>query len=204
MKDGTKLYSQLVEYTHCALDSRRFLPENKLEAFINDKSVRAELGYTGRGLARLLGRWRSSADSVQADEVVSKVVSGAKKVFAILVIMDKVDRLSALLDEGLRDAHLPLSLDPSLQVVLSHDKSHQFLFHEWRIDEVKRLVDEYQGPYLAPTLEADSQYRKLDERLPLPFIEAQEIASGGGGCIYRAKLHPNHQRGFGVSAFPPL
>ena len=187
-------------YTECHLGTTtEFLPRDSLQALITEENVRSEMGIQDGIWARKFRPQKYLADL----NLVKTVVEEAMAVFAILVVLGRSQFTKALLiDEGLRDEHLPLSIDHEHSICLSHDGQKIFMFVNWPEESLTEFVNYKQWFYLAPVLKAHGEVMKLHEKRPLPFIEDDgDPARGGGGLVYKARVHPAHQEGFEVHIY---
>lgn len=174
------------------IDDKTFVPLDFFERIINKQNVKAALGITDGAWAK--ARLRKPSD------LPDRVVKQAKRIFAALVLMDKVAAIKGLLDEGFTDEHLPLSRDPDHDTLLSRDRATTFSFVGWRRSSVADFVLHKQWLFLAPVLDTKGQLIEVDQECALPFTDSSVIGIGAAGVVYWAKLHKAHQRGFEVSA----
>lgn len=190
------LYKQLVgDSIQCPVDSKKFLPRNALETIISEENVKRVLCIK---------------DGVSVKAKISKpselpgIVAGqARGIFATLVLMDKINAIYGLLDEGLTDEHLPLARSPKYPEcddLVSHDQSTTFPFEGWSAQSVDDFIDTRQWRFLSPVLDTTGQFINLNQECALPLLTSDCIgARGAAGIVLLSTLHPAHQRGFEVS-----
>lgn len=139
-----------------------------------------------------------------------------KKIFILLLIVDKLSYIESFITENLADDDLPLckvSRPRSNLFGLARRQSpreelHCFKF--WGSASVK-LFEEWQWTTLAPTFEK-GQHRNVKHVLlgphqPLPFMKDSRldpdfrITQGGHSTVFKVEIHPDHHdfNKFGVS-----
>lgn len=177
-------------YTTCPIDGKEFVPLDFLERIISKENVKGALGIKD-GVCVMAKLRKPPA-------LPGQVAGQAKRIFAALVLMDKVAAIQGLLDEGLTDEHLPLTRDRKYDALLSHDSSKTFLFAGWSRQSVTEFIRYKQWLFLAPVLDTSGQLIKVDHECALPFTDSKVIGNGAAGIVHWAKLHQAHQRGFEV------
>lgn len=183
------LYSQL--YNHlceCSLGGQvlYFLPLNSLDELITTDSVEAQL---------------SLSDRLPWSRLPGEVVQHAKKVFAILVLIDKPRAIKKLLREGLTDEHLPLfpKGDGSDNILVSARGKIFQSFATWHNSAKVAVFLEKQWVVQAPVLDATDSDITLNPKCVLPFYNIVELGEGQSSRVYKGELHPAHQKGLKVS-----
>ncbi|KAF1957935.1 kinase-like protein [Byssothecium circinans] len=159
--------------------SGQFLPLDVLEETITEDVIRAQLSFTSR-------MFRSG--------LAKEILQHAKKVFAILVLIDWPSAIEAVFAEGLTDEHLPLEQKRGGDDGPGSTPSKAFRsILDWGGDfKVIEFLDK-QWLVLAPVLDATDKHIVLHKRCPLPFKEEQTtIKHNGEIIIYRTKIHPAH------------
>ena len=187
----TELFKNTV-FSGSSIDDKTFVPLDTLERIIIPSSVKDALAITD-GVLTKVGLRKPS-------DLPEMVTKQAKRIFAALVLMDKVDKIRGLVDEGLTDEHLPLSRDPHHDAVLSRDRATIFPFVGWNPPSVNEFLQHKQWLFLAPVLDTSGQLIEVNKECALPFTESEIKGSGAAGIVHRAKIHKAHQRGFEVSA----
>ncbi|KAF7534247.1 hypothetical protein G7054_g6356 [Neopestalotiopsis clavispora] len=162
---------RLRRYTKCclALDAE-FLPRDTLQELITQETVASILETRDDPLAENPQQHTYSSDL----SLVNLVTEEAKVIFAILIILD----------------HEYLNCN-------SCDGESKIPFVSWSEPDLMDFV-RIQWPFLAPVLKANGETIRLQDKCPLPFIDDgdEDPARGGGGWVFRARVHPAHQEGF--------
>lgn len=113
----------------------------------------------------------------------------AKKIFAILLVIGKLDALQDFIDRGLRDEDLPLAISMTGSMDDEHLKS---AFSGWDLDARKQFAD-FQWTLLA-LIFLEGKHLKLHDETRLPFIKTKPIAKGAFGGVHRVEIHSDHER----------
>jgi hypothetical protein len=169
----------------CPLSRNRFLPLDILQDVITAESVRANVGSNLK--TELL-----SSNKDPAEEVVRK----AKKVYAILVFLERQNDIGALLAEGLTDEHLPLSRPgcaPDQKVLSCRSGIKTFkTFRNWRLPEVDNFL-ERQWQVQAPVFDTTGSHFNLAPECALPLHpKAEQIGRTAISRVYKCTLYPAH------------
>ncbi|PMD20206.1 hypothetical protein NA56DRAFT_705018 [Hyaloscypha hepaticicola] len=177
------LYSQLkYSMLESPLDGQGFLPLNILDELITKESVKAQLS------------WKTL---LFQSGLPNKIVQHAKKVFAILVLMDKALAITELLSEGLTDEHLPLGRKGDNSNILVSIRGKTFeSFDGWGNDALVGNFLDKQWLVQAEVLDTTGKHFVLNPKCPLPFPRVEEIGGGHLSTVYRAALHPAYLQGF--------
>ncbi|KAI5464980.1 kinase-like domain-containing protein [Mariannaea sp. PMI_226] len=181
------IYKKLMDRkVQCPLGRQYFVPLSALDELINKKNIKTLIPFP-----KLLFR----------QNLPAKVMQRAQRLFTILVLISETDAICALMQEGLTDEHLPLSLrsDNSYDRLMSRDGKKEFKsFGSW--DEV-RVTDflAKQWMVLAPVFSKSSQHVEVDTSCALSLVECKEIAKGHHAFVYRASIHPAHHMGFNTN-----
>ncbi|KAH6706432.1 kinase-like domain-containing protein [Leptodontidium sp. MPI-SDFR-AT-0119] len=189
--DLPSLFDQLEDgFISCPIDGKKFMPRDYLESIISKENVKGEMKIKDGVLVK--AKLRKPSD------LPERVASRAKRIFAALVVMDKVAAIEGLLDEGLTDEHLPLTHDPDPKhdAFLSIDGSTAFHFANCGGPTVKEFIHNKQWLFVSPILDTTGQLIQVDQNCALPFTESDFAGSGAAGVVHWAKLHQAHQRGF--------
>ena len=177
----------------CPLESqKKFLPLNDLNEKITRDSIKREL-------PPMTQRFNCN--------LPDKVLQHAKKVFAILVLMGEPRYIKDLLQEGLKDEHLPLQSkrgDNPNVLVSVHGTTFKS-FDTWKNEARVGEFLEKQWLVLAPVLDPTGKHIILDTKCALPFqCIDQKTDRGALSIVYKGTVHPAHQQGFKVSIILPL
>ncbi|KAF2659852.1 kinase-like protein [Lophiostoma macrostomum CBS 122681] len=153
-------------------DSRYFVPHQSLSKLFSYEKVSSALEAY-----RVVPRER-------LDSLVVRILSGALRVFAILVVLGGNEKEILRFVE--HDNFQGLPIDHRLPFSSSDLK--QLIPNIW--DDFY----EKQWEFSAPVFLRDTEHRFLDDFTILPFVRDQKIAAGGFGEVFRIRLHPDHQQ----------
>ncbi|KAI9861845.1 MAG: hypothetical protein M1824_001956 [Vezdaea acicularis] len=129
----------------------------------------------------------SGLDTSRLSELAQSVHQGARKVFAILVILKQVQHTPDLVSwDHFRDLdpQLPFERDALERMLPRAFVATEFYDQQWQ--------------FLAPVFSKKLLPRELVKRIPLPITEKIKVGSGSFGTAYRIRIHPSHN-GFGTS-----
>lgn len=152
------------------------------------------------------------AQPIDSEDHRPPKIKSFKKIFVILVLIEKLSSISKFLDENLNDLDLPLvkSLKGGngarfdLRRLHAQDKSLE-CFEGWYQLHIT-LFEEWQWTTVAPffhkgTCNKEVQHFPLDKSVMLPFktdgrrdenIDTRTEIEGGFGCVFKVELHPDH------------
>jgi len=190
-----------------------FLPKAQLDSLVNPDSVFLELL---KSLSQTLSNQqiKECADAVCAEtEIVlssgKKVIKSFRKIFALLVLVEKSSSIYLFLQENVSDLDLPLAtvrnggLFELRRRDASDGPSSESLncFNSWSPVRMKEF-EEYQWTMLAPFF-TQSEYNNVahyvlkDQHiLPFVFTEDEEDDNaeylGGFGRVFMVRIHPEH------------
>ena len=168
---GSPLRDQLLASFAKVFDTdEHFIPAGDLDRVLSAHAVEVEL--QSHGLEGLL----------------SLVFQHAKKTFAILLVMQKLDALQDLIDAKMRDELLPLEESALTSL---EDSKLRAAFSGWDLDARKQFL-EIQWTLIAPVF-SEGEHLRLDDNARLPFIKTERLASGRFGSVHRVEIHPNHE-----------
>jgi len=194
----------------------RFLPIDKLDKILTQERVRQELesnleqsGAMPEDLDYLTKQVYNIA-SFPKDSKPDALKTTRKKLFAILVMMERVPIIRDFIDGGIFDCHLPFLPGPdedlcrklgdgTLAPVISPSTEQGSAWGPPQTD----LFLEYQWQMLAPYFKmcCEKEPKVLDYILEnkrvLPFFEDDDpnvnsILLGGMAEVYKVKIHPAH------------
>lgn len=155
-------------------DLRSFVPQDALHRLLTLPVVLFTLQSSGLDASRL-------------NELAQSVHQGARKVFAILVILRQIQRTP---DFIVQDQF--------------QDIDHQLLFD---LDELERMIPQrslakefydQRWQFLVPVFSKKLLPRELMAQTPLPITERVEIGSGSFETAFTIKTHHSHHK-FGAS-----
>ncbi|KAF5504490.1 hypothetical protein CGCF413_v004464 [Colletotrichum fructicola] len=193
-------------------DRQEFLPKSQLDRLIHPSSVRLELR---RWLPRLTeDKIRSYANRIchGRAETIDKsttedLVKSYQKVFAVLVLVNKVDTIELFLGENVCDADLPLQRytrkkDAERRKVELRRKKQPGrrldCFRLWDQAAIRNF-EKYQWavvpPFFTKGKRKNVQHYVLEPSTVLPFIFTENASSGrrgGYSRVFEADIHPDH------------
>jgi hypothetical protein len=204
---------------------RKFIPEGQLSQLVTRTTVELELARCEQSLRKRLQIWRPPAD-MRDIQKEARIICGDidrsrstldtenykharndhremrreyRKIFAILLLIDRPSRIRSFLETGICDNDLPLvkaSRDPSKLEPTNASDTPLRCFKKWRGSTIARF-EEQQWTVLAPIFKRlDGErvvHRELQRGRMLPFTSWEKAAPRGGfGQVYKAKIHPDH------------
>lgn len=158
------LRSRLLARVQRVLDTNeQFIPVGDLKEILTDDLIEVELQNHGLGY------------------LSSFVFRRGKRVFAILLAIQKLGALRDLMKKDYGDNHLPME-----------DAKLCSVFSNWSHDTRKQFI-EFQWTLLAPVF-SEGQHLILADDTRLPFIKTEPIASGeNSGGVHRIEIHRDHE-----------
>jgi len=130
-----------------------------------------------------------------------------RKLYGILVAMDKTSLMQDIVREGLCDDDLPFRESASgtthftTQIERNSAASRQTearenttLFQDWERNEFY-LFYHYQQIFMAPYFDFQDVnvcYYPLDHKVTLPWEEYEHKTEGGEGTVHRVRIHSSH------------
>lgn len=138
-------------------------------------------------------------------------IKSFKKIFVILVLIEKISSISKFLDEDVNDLDLPLSkapktgngarfdlrrscaLDQSLECFEGWNQTHVTYFEVWQWSTV--------APFFHKGTRKEVQHFLLPNSVMLPFktdsrrdenMDNKTEIEGGFGCVFRVEIHQDH------------
>lgn len=127
----------------------------------------------------------SASQQMVQEDVITVVVSGARRIFAILIvcnhpehIIDFIKALDQFQPSGL-DHRLPFHID-TLRRILPNTRAEKFHKVQW----------EFSTPHLSTT----GIPRCLEPQIVLPFTKNQRLAEGGFGVVYSVEINAEYHR----------
>jgi hypothetical protein len=166
------LRAQLLEKIQYVLGTEeQFIPAGDLDEVLTTDAIDGELQSCGLG------------------DISSDMFPHAKKIFAILLVIRKLDALQDLIKEGVRDDVLPLGISATSSL---EDQKLYYAFSEWDLDARKHF-EEFQWTLLAPIF-SEGMHLKLHDDARLPFIKTEPLANGAFGGVHRVEIHSDHER----------
>lgn len=184
-------------------DKKGFFPETTFTELIHEQAVREEL--------KRYPRWFKS-DTI---ELITAEVCGDKpfrKIFTLLVIINKLTDINVFIEEGVSDECLPLSrvsrpnLEDTFQLGNSRNSKRPTrqlgCFAYWDPIDIWTF-EEWQWTTLSPILERgrrrNVKHLILRDEISLPFTEdsrcrsGPDVIEGGFSTVFKVHIHPaNH------------
>lgn len=185
-------------------DRKGFFPETTFTKVVNEQSVRQELK-----------RYPLQFDS-DTVELITATVCGDRpfrKVFALLVIMNRLSDISLFIDDGISDETLPLSMMPKTNskstFQLGSNRTSKIPirqlpnFDNWDAIDIWTF-EEWQWTTLSPVLERgrrrNVEHLIVPDEQPLPFTDDSRYGSeahvieGGFSTVSKVHIHPANHR----------
>lgn len=182
---------------------RPFVPEGKLQLILTKAAVQRELEHVllkrpnfrnkstkKESIHRLTSKICPTLDTnltIDADKVQYR------KIFAILLFLDKTINIESFIKNKVSDGDLPLvGCKKSRKLARKNDQGTPFLvLEDWNESTINNF-ELLQWRVLAPIFRYLDPPKKLDESSILPIIKHEYVAGGGYSVVYKAKIHPDH------------
>ena len=153
--------------------TERFVPIGDLHSVLTGSAVKDELQRN------------------EISEIFSEVFDHTKKIFVILLMIERLDILSRMVKAGLSDNHLPFTMYDY------QEKDSRFSYFpsksvEWDVKAQERFMST-QWMFLAPVFEV-GEHKVLEDSTRLPFTNIEPLGIGSFGKIHRVRIHADHYR----------
>jgi hypothetical protein len=182
-----------------------FFPRGSVEALITENEVAKVIAEGRRHLEEPLSddNIRDYARDVCRTELSDGTELSYRKIFAILVMLDRGWEIVLFVDEGICDAHLPLKavsvdgsgLPPKMRLESHPDtdlaclRNFGLMTHEYFAGFQWAMV----SPFLARGKRRRAWFYQLSDRDVLPWTrEELSVHQGGYGIISKVEIHPSH------------
>ena len=167
------LRRQLLEKFKNVFDTdEQFIPARDLDHVLTARAIEVELQSHG------------------LEDHSSFIFQRARRLFAILLVIQRLDTLRSLIKEDLGDEILPLK--ESVFTSLESNKLSA-AFSKWDLDARTKFL-ETQWTVLVPIF-SDGEHLQLDDNARLPFIKTEQLGSGGGYVtVHRVQIHGGHEK----------
>ena len=180
--------------------AKRFLPRDSLERIITAERVEAEL-------LRHTPSDGPAASAAEVRRLAARVCHGFRRIFAILVLIDRPLAICEFLDaeNPVSDQDLPLQARqlPTGSVALRRAADPDTplpCFADWKPVHISAFENEQwvvNSPVFAKPCNREHQlaHYEFDAKTVLPFVEEQEDASsrrGGFATVTKVNIHPSH------------
>lgn len=206
---------------------RGFLPKGQLSGLVTQTAVEMELSKYEASLRKRLQIWKPPADiQTEARSICGGVEHGLasdtedeqharhvqqpseksyRKIFAILLLIERPSRIRSFVEEGVCDADLPLVNVPRTNGLPGPFRLRRKnacsccplrCFRGWGGSTVARF-EQSQWMVLAHSFARSKRKRdpdyKLQPEIIMPFTSWKKAAPRGGfGQVYRVEIHPDH------------
>ncbi|KAH8742438.1 kinase-like domain-containing protein [Diaporthe sp. PMI_573] len=172
--DQVNLYDVVVlEQTECPgdLGGGSYLSPSVLEQYVTEPQIKSVCRDEG---------WREDLSVI--------IYQSARKIFAILHLINQVEILNHIVDCGLRDEHLPLSLSPEKASLISRKgEVTELSFRPFGDPPVKRkfthaLVQfvEKQWTFIPFIFDDSGEHYKCDPKRVMPFLSRKSLGRAIG------------------------
>lgn len=206
-------------------DSRGFIPTPQLLKMVTPMAVALELEKYEASRRRRLQKWKPQVNCLkearticgQLNEAESTPDAGNglrkysivypktrsyRRIFAILLLIERSHRIRSFIDEGVSDADLALVVSRGafkLEVRRKNDAPDSpplQCFKKWRDSTICRFEKTQWtvlAPFFAPTRRTPAPHYRLQPKAILPFLSWEPVSSRGGfGQVYKAEIHRDH------------
>ena len=183
-------------FVQSAFSKSPFLPLNSLAALVNQGTI-----------TQLLRLALPNTSAEDFDNYIEQVCgpalpgTGRRKIFAILVLIDRIDSIRDFIRLDIRDHHLPLEVQwdqYKKRYRLRNTHRAGNLFRGWSFNDIEAFSANQarmQAPFFR--LEHDKVcFYKLREHDNLPFIVYEPVTNGGYGRVLKVKIHEAHHNFF--------
>jgi hypothetical protein len=201
-----------------AQSSNGILPKGQMDSLINEDFVTKELARClqdihGLQEIRHYARLVCHETTLAGDGIKFKNKS-FKKIFAILVLIDKTSTILRFLNEDLNDTDLPLEKAPLdgtcnfFQLRRKHDLDRPLsCFHGWKQIQIQNFAQwqwSFLSPFFAKGRKKHPEHYILQSQIILPFIydadsngldnpdENEVVRAGGQSDVFKVHIHPEH------------
>ena len=162
--------------------AEHFIPESELNSVITPTAIFEEIQTASIHLSN-------------KDDIIRFVLRSARKVFAILAYIGRLDALPDFLENGLTDSSLPMmriAANPPEPITSTH--SHDG-FPRW--NEIGARFEDCQWLFLSPIFDKPGVHLDVPSHCPLPLTYQEHFERDpAGSALQRVKFHPSHQRIF--------
>ncbi len=160
-----------IRFANVNFEHRHFIPEAALFEVVTESAVALAL------------RSRAGIPVHEIGDLTSGILRGARKCFAILVLMDRGEAISGFfrrdsLQQSRPDDRLPY-MEESLKPI----------FGEAAGLTIKKFL-ENQHEVAIPIVRREIIFRQLDDAVILPFLDEELAGRGSMGTAWKVKLHP--------------
>jgi len=168
--NASRLHRSLNEHRVENARVQFFVPEKDLDSIMTEEVVTQVI--------------EDSLLSHRPDEVVRFVMRDARKIFAILVLINQIPLINRFI---CGDQLQMRCLDHSLP--FTRDHLHDILKDDYAV----RMFYEKQWEFSIPRFSGQVIRRELAKQTVLPYLVDKEMTAGGYGTIYRIEFHPSYR-----------
>jgi hypothetical protein len=197
-------------------ESRNFLPNNELLRIINKDSIMDILTKIDKSFKRRVKFWKKGpartveeeAQIICANLSLGKAKPGRKsfrKIFAILILIERPGAIKKFIEEGICDSDLPLikkrlpTNDKAFSLSYRCDGGEPDIdvkcLSRWKRSTLVEF-EQRQWKVLAPFFTRGKQNEVLHytfkDEVILPFIYREHKRRGAHADIFKVKIHPEH------------
>lgn len=178
----------------------QFLPHDEFCRIMSDEAILGEIRRSNAANQLRVGDMNQD----QAEkELLQHVKRNRKQLFAILSLMEKTKDILSFINNDVDDSHLPFYTHHESQTHLykkrgSDEKETSVtpIHLEWSDNDKENLCHQQSKIRVAIFIREGQNTKPahfdLDEGLTLPFIESEEVGSGGTSNVLRVRIPPSH------------
>ncbi|KAF5497307.1 Serine/threonine-protein kinase nekl-2 [Colletotrichum siamense] len=186
------LFARLGEaYSEDKLGNRRYIATSELEQLVTKETVEKELRLTQKRGMLSLFRAKRQARVKLAERVMEK----GRKLFATCVYLSQPWGVKLLLDAHFTDHDLPLTKNGNSLTCEKSGSKRLDWPADWELPKLDVFVDK-QWLFLAPVFSTTGNHQTIDPMCPLPFSSVDEVKGTNNNVVFKAMVHPSHQKGF--------
>lgn len=145
----------------------QYIPQSQFESLM-----------TGGNIRRELDQIVPDGDELNIDELTEWILGGARKVFAILVIIKATQRIQQCRELEFCDTYLPIPSNSQLAVDAVGPSLQTFRKEQWV----------FLSPVLTTNLMSIEDIPTFHSQVPLPFNSMQRYTSGTYGVVYKCQI----------------
>jgi len=171
---------------------KKFIPRDKIDNIVTPISVKRELQ----------GRLQQPESNI--DRLVEQIFTPPtrRRIFSILLLIEKVEKIEDVIADDLWDRDLPLLLqkhrrgrnDPTHPTGVQHSGRLQS-WSTFLLESFETYQYMFTAPFFRYSPEGAQHYALGHDDIILPFIEdgvPAGVAAGGYSDVWRVKIHPAH------------
>jgi hypothetical protein len=198
LRDGAiDLQSRLAAARVSNFNGQKFIPIDQIEALMTEENVQQELSKHKRKLSEDMEKeilhavcTRSSMSKPTKDTSIKAPNSSRRRIFAILVLLDKAEEIARFMRADIADSDLPFAKVGSSQLAR---RGRQLLsgFDDWTPETTDSLLH-YQTEVTVPyfSISPKASHYSLENSIILPFESKEVISRGSYGEVFKVEIHP--------------